>query len=95
MSKWFVSEGHPDHGIVDDQGRLVAMVTTDEDNPQEPEQVLANAKLIASSPDLLAACKDALDYFMSTRHGRDWRQNGGTEHELLAEAIAKAEGRGE
>ena len=90
MSKWFVSEGHPDHGIVDDQGRLVAMVTTDEDNPQEPEQVLANAKLIASSPDLLVALKSvaAAHACIESCDMPEWL-------DAVEWAIAKAEGRGE
>jgi hypothetical protein len=54
-----------------------------------------NAKLIAAAPELLAACRMALDYFNETRNGRDWRDNGGEEPRVLATAIAKAEGRGE
>ena len=51
------------------------------------------ANLVAAAPKLLWACKDALEYFMHTGHGADWRQGGGVEHELLAAAIAEAEGR--
>jgi hypothetical protein len=55
----------------------------------------STARLIAAAPELLAACRMALDYFNETRNGRDWRDNGGEEPRVLATAIAKAEGRGE
>jgi hypothetical protein len=60
MSQWFLNPDGlyrrgPDHGIVDEQHRLVAMVTSDEDNPQEADEVLANAHLIAAAPELLSA----------------------------------------
>ena len=66
MSQWFLNPDGlyrrgPDHGIVDEQHRLVAMVTFDEDNPQEADEVLANAHLIAAAPELLAALKDIID----------------------------------
>ena len=38
-------------------GQMVAMVTVDEDVPQDDDERLANARLIAAAPDLLAACK--------------------------------------
>ena len=87
MSKWYVSEGHPDHGIISDDGRLIAMVTTDEDNPQEPEEVLHNAALLAAAPELLAALKRLLNYC-----------NNHSDYDAIGEAdraIANAEGRGE
>lgn len=93
MAKWFVSEGHPDHGIVDEQGVLVAMVTTDEDSPQEPEQVLANAKLIAAAPELLRGCQAAAAYLIdpASKHASN-RQEAA---KIILDAIAKAEGRDE
>jgi hypothetical protein len=49
---------------------------------------------MAAAPDLLAACQSALDYFNETRSGREWRDNGGNEPDLLRSAVAKAKGRG-
>lgn len=51
--------------------------------------------LMVAAPELLAACQAALDYFNETRSGREWRDNGGEEPDLLRAAINKAEGRGE
>lgn len=51
--------------------------------------------LIKAAPELLAACRLALDYFNETRNGREWRDNGGEEPMVLRDAINKAEGRGE
>jgi hypothetical protein len=56
-------------------------------------EVMANLRLIAAAPELLAACRMALDYFNETRSGRDWRDNGGEEPRVLASSIALAEGR--
>jgi hypothetical protein len=46
-----------------------------------------NAKLIAAAPDLLAACKQALEY-----HGKNGRLEDG-QYNSMAEAVAKAEGK--
>jgi hypothetical protein len=56
-----------------------------------------DVRVMAASPELLAACCAVLDYFNETRSGREWRDNGGNEPSLLAAAIAKAtqEERGE
>jgi hypothetical protein len=54
----------------------------------------ADITLMAAAPDLLAACQSALDYFNETRSGREWRDNGGNEPDLLRSAVAKAKGRG-
>lgn len=53
----------------------------------------ADADLIAAAPELLAACREALAYFNTTDHGNGWRDAGGEEPDILAAAIAKAEGR--
>jgi hypothetical protein len=49
-------------------------------------------RLLAAAPELLAACKAALDYFNTTQHGNCWRDAGGEEPDLLLAAILKAEG---
>ena len=46
------------------------------------EQTMANAKLIAAAPDLLEACRRALDYIADDV----------TERDILAAAIRKATG---
>lgn len=50
-------------------------------------------RLVAAAPELLAACRLALDYFNETRNGREWRDNGGEEPMVLRKAINEAEGR--
>ena len=93
MGKWSVSEGHPDHGIISGDGRLIAMVTTDEDNPQEPEEVRQNAALLAAAPELLVAlrlCRTLL---------AEWVDSGSADQadsdavRIASAAISKAEGR--
>lgn len=44
-------------------GQMVAMVTVDEDVPQDDDERLANARLIAAAPDLLSACKRAVHLY--------------------------------
>lgn len=52
----------------------------------------ANARLVAASPDLLAAC----NAFLAVMDGEDEPSNEDVERALIAtrEAVAKAEGRG-
>lgn len=59
--RWYASYGHPDHGIVSDDNQLVAMVTTDEDTPQDESDRAANARLIAAAPKML-------DFLCTTRN---------------------------
>lgn len=65
-----------------------------------PHTVLANARLLASAPELLAACREAqllIHYLLcGTPHeAPDLLMNQGEKIEsLLRHAIAKAEGRG-
>lgn len=88
MDTWRVSEGYPDHGIIDQHGHLIAMVTTDEDRPQEPDEVLRNAVLIAAAPELLRACREFEEAMAGCGD-----LNVALDTALLA--IDKAEGRGE
>ena len=66
-----------------------------DEGPVAFDVIDCSAPLIAAAPELLAACQAALDYFNETRSGREWRDNGGEEPDLLRAAINKAEGRGE
>jgi hypothetical protein len=87
----------PDEGIRDrvyatqpnGEKFIVAKVFSDEEGDYN-----STSQLIAAAPELLAACKYALSYFHQTRSGVDWRDAGGEEPEILAAAIAKAEGGG-
>jgi hypothetical protein len=65
----------------------------------EPEVAMANAKLIAAAPDLLAVCS-AIAHDLSLFQFTDGEyrlseQSAGVILHSLREAIAKAEGRGE
>ncbi len=53
----------------------------------------ANAQLIASAPELLAACEHALDTFGGVRPS-EWAVASRAEFDLLTTAIAKARGGG-
>lgn len=98
MAIWRVNEGSPDHGIIDENGHLIAMVTTDEDQPQEPEEVLRNAVLIAAAPEmfaLLRECSTALAEVLSDvdSSGLECQEQWACVAECK-KVIAKAEGRG-
>lgn len=54
------------------------------------EVIEVKDKMLQAVPDLIAACQSALDYFNETRSGREYRDNGGNEPDLLRAAIAKA-----
>ena len=58
---------------------------------KDDETALANARLIAAAPDLLAACKEAIRLHNYT--GDDATDFAACVDGLLAAAIAKAEGR--
>lgn len=55
-------------------------------------QCEANAALIAAAPELLAACHYALDCATNKRDGRTLEEMAAKVREMLADAIAKAEG---
>lgn len=59
-----------------------------------PKECEANARLIAAAPDLLEACKVALELFgeqsFAPLFGRKQRQESGSVREKLQSAIAKA-----
>ena len=57
--------------------------------PKDDEECLANARLIASSPDLLKACKEALDIINSYSHIPAQFKAC----QILQQAIAKATGK--
>lgn len=80
--------------IKDSRGNYLAeMVTKDEAGLCVPkDEAEANAHLLAAAPELLEACRLALDYFNYTRSGREWRDSGGEETAKLLEAINKATG---
>jgi hypothetical protein len=69
----------------------VALVIADCARLRETGQALANARLIAAAPDLLAAC----NAFLLVMDGEDDPSDEDIERALIAtrEAVAKAEGR--
>ncbi len=77
-----------DLGVVADD-RLVAMVTNDEDRPIDDAEQLANARIMAAAPELLAALKLAVRVMQD--NGIDESMAG--EFDVFTDAIAKAEGR--
>ena len=81
----------PDYCVADEQHRLLAMVTFDEDKPQEPDEVIANARLIASAPELLATLKEMV--MLRCLGGATPENDSATQRAVIA--INKAEGRGE
>lgn len=88
---WLVSEGCPDHGIVSRCGKLVAMVTTDEDCPVEEGERLANARLVAAAPQLLEALEVAVDVMRDNHID----ESMASEFDRFTDAIAAAGGSGE
>lgn len=59
-----------------------------------PDQIQANAQLIAAAPDLLEACKDAWQTIQALHGSEGWDiyKNNAPEMKRLKKAIAKAEG---
>lgn len=53
-----------------------------------PTQALANANLISAAPELLEACKAALEHFRDFHRGEPFVIHG-----VISDAVAKAEGR--
>lgn len=86
MDTWRVNEGYPDHGIIDQHGHLIAMVTTDEDRPQEPDEVLRNAVLIAAAPELLAVVKGLVFRFAHTADSPEDSEVLDDAHAVIAKA---------
>lgn len=87
--------------VIDADGREVAAIDGDYNNPDEWPKMEANAKLIAAAPDLLAALKDAQKTLQTASRqltedhkmvlmGRGW---GWKTIATIEGAIAKAEGR--
>lgn len=87
QSSWVV------HMDVGDRGRGMDIV--DGVAGLTPEQRLANARLIAAAPELLAAAqaaKLALDDLLHAKDGRDWWTQRDAAMMLIDAAIAKATG---
>jgi len=85
----FCSDGHGD-----DEVRIIARV--DPNNVLDLREAVADARLIAAAPDLLAACESALRYIGDDPPADEapreaWGAWSQLEHVLLA-AIAKAQG---
>lgn len=57
---------------------------------KKEEELLANAVLMAASPDLLAACRLAEDYLSRAGHSEDDSTRGGVALKVIREAISKA-----
>jgi hypothetical protein len=68
------------------ESRIVANIPTSQSMPTE-----ANARLIAAAPDLLAACKAALNRLLTD--GYEPKHHGGEVLTDLQVAIAKVEGK--
>lgn len=58
---------------------------------ERPDELSANARLIAAAPELLEGCKEALRFLIHIE-GRVGDMAWQHMHDILAEAIAKAEG---
>lgn len=84
---WIVDHDFPTEIRMDDSNgeAVFALVAGVHVSNTEPEQALADARLIAAAPEMLAALKAALADF-----GDDY---GGPTIDAMRAAIAKAEGR--
>jgi hypothetical protein len=105
---WKLNFSNAEPAVTDYDNVMIAIVTTDEDKPQETEEVLANGRLIAAAPELLAAIKGLLDageyddagdfVIRCTKEKSDGDYPDYIEATSIRAAnlaIAKAEGRGE
>jgi hypothetical protein len=90
---WAAPSDHSygDIGIVADS-RLLAMVTNDEDQPIADSEQMANARLMAAAPELLAAISTLVG--IAETDCMDDKSNVWRSAMIAADAaIAKAEGR--
>jgi hypothetical protein len=76
-------------------GRIVTICSTDVSNHIEQDEAVANAKLIASAPELLAACQWAVEQFKRLADEGRYpefmlSQNGGEGVMPLVKAIKRA-----
>jgi hypothetical protein len=86
--EWYVPSHicGPDMAIIAGN-RAIALVVNDEDEPIEEAEQLANARLMAAAPSLLAALRGLADRF------RDWSAEDEAALAVADAAVAKAEGR--
>jgi hypothetical protein len=71
-----------------DREFLLGYAITESQNPHQRAEDIANARLFAAAPDLLAACKAIL--LSIGDDDPDWREESGLQ--AVKDAIAKAEG---
>ena len=94
---WYLGSGKEDkHNIVTTNGNMIVFL--DGRRPVMNENK-ANARLIAAAPELLEACKEALDVMITAGICLEGYELWGKEKydnkiALIGQAIAKAEGRG-
>lgn len=92
---WRTTTAYDDPAVIDYDGRIIAMAVMDEDDPQELETIVANARLLAAAPELLAACREAVSAITYLLSNDDDDPNYADTLNTLAAAISKAEGRSE
>lgn len=71
---------------------LICEAIDQTDDPYDHETGLANARLIASAPSLLAACEAALDFLNRMQDELKHRGEALAQRDNLRAAIAKARG---
>ena len=91
---WRTTLAYDDPVIVDHNNTIIAIAVLDSNDPKELETIVANARLIAAAPELLAALREIADE--CNRRLRKGEDSGDRlTLQLCKAAIAKAEGRSE
>lgn len=85
-SPWFYNHFY----VVSQSGMMVADCVTKENHSLSNEEKVANAHLIAASPDLLAALRELFDISINDDHRNHFRVHDA--EEAARKAIAKALG---
>ena len=94
--EWYLGSGKDDkHNIVTAEGNMIVFLDGRRPAINENE---ANARLIAAAPEMLEACKEALDVMITAGICLEGYELWGKEKydnkiALIGQAIAKAEGR--